>query len=117
MQYSNEFQSRHGFANFDNKTFKITNKKDDTTINCSLIKVPDYSFKSTYRENICEGNGWYSKGEKITETITYDFYWIVVFENKCIGTIRDNQRKTLSLKYAISNLNGLNFIKDFLRTI
>lgn len=54
MEYSNVYQSRHGFVDFENKTFKITNKKDETTIDCKLVKVPTYSFKHTYREKICE---------------------------------------------------------------
>ena len=117
MEYSKEYQSRHGFANFENKTFKITNKKDDTTINCELIKVPTYSFTHSYREKICEGNGWYSKGSKITETITHDFYWLVVLENKCLGVINYNSKKSLSSKYAIENLNSKKYVKEFLRTI
>jgi hypothetical protein len=117
MEYSKEYQSRHGFANFENKTFKITNKKDDTTINCELIKVPTYSFTHSYTEKICEGNGWYSKGSKITETITHDFYWLVVLENKCLGVINYNSKKSLSSKYAIENLNSKKYVKEFLRTI
>ena len=48
--YSNEFRSRHGFADFENKTFKITNKKDESTVDCELLKVPTYSFKNSYVE-------------------------------------------------------------------
>jgi hypothetical protein len=117
MKYSNEYQSRHGFADFENKTFKITNKKDETTINCELIKVPTYSFTHSYTEKICEGNGWWSKGKKITETITYDFYWLVVLNEKCLGVINYNFKKSLYSKYAIENLNGKKYVKDFLTTI
>lgn len=115
MKHSNEFKSRHGFADFDNGVFKITNGKDDSTIDCELIKVPTYSFKHTYVEKICEGNGWYSNGDKITETITHDFYWLVVLDGKCLGVINTNSKKSLSSKYAIENLNK--HIKEFLKTL
>ena len=117
MKYSNKYQSRHGFVDFDKKLFKITNKKDETTIDCTIIKVPTYSFKHSYVEKICEGNGWYSKGNKITETITHDFYWVIILDNECIGVIQTNLNKTLSGKYSINNLNGLTHVKDFLKTI
>lgn len=117
MEYSNEYQSRHGLADFENKTFKITNKKDDSTIDCKLLKVPTYSFTHTYVEKICEGNGWYSNGAKITETIEHDFYWLVVLNNKCLGVINYNAKKSLSSKYAIENLNSKKYVKEFLRTV
>lgn len=115
MIISNEYKNRHGFANFENKTFKITNGKDENTIDCELIKVPTYSFVNSYNEKICEGNGWYSKGEKITEKITHDFWWLVVLDNKCLGVINQNNEKTLSNKYAIENIKFkqiTNFIKS-----
>lgn len=115
LKYSNEFKSRHGFADFDNKVFKITNGKDDSTVDCELIKVPTYSFQHTYTEKICEGNGWYSKGDKITKTITHDFYWLIVLDGKCLGVINTNSKKSVSSKYAIENLNK--YIKEFLKTL
>lgn len=115
--YSNEFRSRHGFADFENKTFKITNKKNDTVIDCELLKVPVYSFKNSYVEKICEGNGWYSNGKKITETITHDFYWLIILDDKCLGCINTNAKKSLSSKYAIEDLNGKKYVKEFLSTI
>jgi len=117
MEYSKEYRSRHGFADFENKSFIITNKKNESTVNCQLIKVPTYSYKIKYREKICEGNGWYSKGDLITETITHDFYWLVVLENKCLGCINTNTKKSLSSKYLIENLNSKKHIKEFLITI
>jgi hypothetical protein len=117
MKYSNKYQSRHGYANFNNLSFQITNKKDDTTIDCQLIKVPTYSFKHTYKEKICEGNGWYSMGETITETITHDFYWLVIYDNECIGALNTNLKKAPSKKHAILNLNGLKHVKEFLKTL
>ena len=117
MEYSKEYQSRHGFADFENKTFQITNKKDQPNIICELIKVPTYSYTIKYHEKICEGNGWYSKGNLITETITHDFYWLVVFNNKCLGVINSNSKKSLSSKYAIENLNNKKHVYNFLRTI
>ena len=115
--YSNEFRSRHGFADFENKTFKITNAKNESTVDCELLKVPTYSFKNSYVEKICEGNGWYSNGAKITETITHDFYWIIILDNKCLGCINANAKKSLSSKYAIEDLNGKKYVKEFLYTI
>ena len=117
MEYSNEYQSRHGFADFENKIFQITNKKEQPNIICKLLKVPTYSFTHTYVEKICEGNGWYSNGVKITETIEHDFYWLVVLNNKCLGVINFNSKKSLSSKYAIENLNSKKYVKEFLRTI
>jgi hypothetical protein len=117
MKYSNKYQSRHGYADFNNLSFHITNKKDDTTIDCSLIKVPTYSFKHTYCEKICEGNGWYSKGPKRTQTITHDFYWLVIHDNECIGALNTNIKKSLTGKHAILNLNGLKYVKEFLKTL
>jgi hypothetical protein len=117
MEYSNEYQSRHGLADFENKTFQITNKKEQPNVICELIKVPNYSFKHTYFEKICEGNGWYSNGSKITKTITHDFYWLVVLNNKCLGVINFNSKKSLSSKYAIENLNSKKYVKEFLHTI
>ncbi len=117
MNYSNKHQSRHGFADFENKTFKITNKKDDTTIDCKLVKVPTYSFKHSYVEKICEGGGWYSNGAKITETITHDFYWLIILENECIGVVNENSKGKLSSKYCIENLNGKKYIKEFLHNL
>jgi hypothetical protein len=117
MEYSNEYQSRHGFADFENKIFQITNKKEQPNVICELVKVPTYSFTRTYVEKICEGNGWYSNGAKITETIEHDFYWLVVLNNKCLGVINFNSKKSLSSKYAIENLNSKKYVKEFLRTI
>jgi hypothetical protein len=113
MEIDKTYFGRHGFVDFENKTFKITNGKDNTTIDCDLLKVPNHTFKNTYHEKICEGNGWYSKGEKITETIIYDFYWVVVLKNKCIGVVNQNHKKTLSKKTQILNFNGLKWIKNF----
>ena len=112
MIISNEYKGRHGFADFENKIFQITNKKEQPNVICELVKVPTYSFTRTYVEKICEGNGWYSKGEKITEKITHDFWWLVVLDNKCLGVIN---QKTLSNKYAIENIKFkqiTNFIKS-----
>jgi len=117
ITYSNEFRSRHGFADFENKTFKITNAKNESTIDCILLKVPTYSFKNSYVEKICEGNGWYSNGAKIRETITHDFYWLIILDNKCLGCININAKKSLSSKYAIEDLNGKKYVKEFLSTI
>lgn len=117
MEYSNEYQSRHGFADFENKTFKITNAKNEITIDCELIKVPTYSFTKTRVEKICEGNGWYSNGAKITETITHDFYWLVILNNKCLGVINYNCKKSVSSKYAIENLNTKIYVKKFLSNL
>ena len=115
--YTKEFRSRHGFADFENKMFKITNAKNENTIDCELIKVPTYSFKNSYVEKICEGNGWYSKGAKITEQITHDFYWLVVLNSKCLGVINENEKSKSSSKYAIQDLNGKKYVKSFLETI
>ena len=112
MIISNEYKGRHGFADFENKIFQITNKKEQPNVICELVKVPTYSFTRTYVEKICEGNGWYSKGEKITEKITHDFWWLVILDNKCLGVIN---QKTLSNKYAIENIKFkqiTNFIKS-----
>jgi len=117
MEYSNAYQGRHGFADFERKTFQITNKKDSTTIECQLLKVPDYTFTHTYVEKICEGNGWYSKGDKISEKITHDFYWLVILNGNCIGCINENEKKPLSLKYAIEDLKGKKHIKEYLLKI
>lgn len=115
--YSNEFRSRHGFADFENKTFKITNAKNENTVDCELLKVPTYSFKHSYTEKICEGNGWYTMGDKKTETITHDFYWLIILDNKCLGCINANAKKSLSSKYSIEDLNGKKYVKEFLSTI
>lgn len=117
ITYSNKFRSRHGFANFENKTFKITNAKNESTIDCELIKVPIYSFKHSYTEKICEGKGWYTMGDKKTETITHDFYWLIILDNKCLGCLNTNAKKSLSSKYAIEDLNGKKYVKEFLSTI
>jgi len=117
MNISNAYKSRHGFADFETKIFKITNGKDDTTIDCELLKVPTYSYTHKYRENICEGNGWYSKGKTITETITHDFYWLIILDNQCIGVIDVNLKSKVSGKHAIRELTGLTHIKEFLKTI
>jgi hypothetical protein len=116
MKISKEYQSRHGFADFENNTFKITNAKNETTIDCELIKVPTYSFKHTYKEKISEGNGWYTIGDTITETITHDFYWIVVLNNECLGVVNHNSKKSLSTKYSIQNFNGLKYVKEFVKS-
>lgn len=115
--YSNEFRSRHGFADFENKTFKITNAKNENTIYCELVKVPTYSFKHSYTEKICEGNGWYTMGDKITETITHDFYWLIILDNKCLGCLNENVKKSSSSKHSIEDLNGKKYLKEFLSTI
>lgn len=117
MEYSNTYKSRHGFVDFKEKTLKITNRKDESTIDCQLIKVPEYSFKHTYTEKICEGNGWYSMGDKKTETITHDFYYLVVLKNSCIGVIQTNLKQSISGKYTIRDLSGLKQVKEFLKTI
>ena len=117
MEYSKEYQSRHGFADFENKIFQITNKKEQPNVICELVKVPTYSFTRTYVEKICEGNGWYSKGAKITEQITHDFYWLVVLNSKCLGVINENAKSKSSSKYAIQDLNGKKYVKSFLATI
>ena len=114
--YSNEFRSRHGFADFENNLFQITSG-ENIVQTCSLIKVPEYTYTNTYIEKICEGNGWYSKGEKITEQITHDFYWLVVLNDKCLGVINENTKSKSSSKYAIEDLNGKKYVKEFLSTI
>ena len=105
MEISNEYKSRHGFADFENNLFQITSG-ENIVETCNLVKVPKYTYTNTYVEKICEGNGWYSKGSKITETIEHDFYWLVVLNNKCLGVINFNSKKSLSSKYAIENLNS-----------
>lgn len=117
MEYSIEYKSRHGFVDFENKNFKITNAKNENTINCEIIKVPTYSFKHSYTEKICEGNGWYSMGSKINEIITHDFYWLIILNNKCLGCINTNSKKSLSSKYAIEDLNGKKYVKEFLQKL
>lgn len=117
MELSNKYKSRHGFADFENKIFQITNKKENPNILCELIKVPTYSFKHSYTEKICDGNGWYTMGDKKTETITHDFYWLVILDKECLGVINTSNKKTLSSKYAIEDLNGKKYIKEFLKII
>ena len=116
ITYSNEYKSRHGFADFEYNLFQITSG-ENIVQTCSLIKVPEYTYTNTYVEKICEGNCWYSNGSKITETIEHDFYWLVVLNNKCLGIINFNSKKSLSSKYAIENLNSKKYVKEFLRTI
>ena len=117
MEYSNEYQSRHGLADFESSTFKITNKKDSTTIDCKLIKVPDYSITRTFNESVCEGNGWCSIGNKKTETINYNSYWLVVLNNKCLGVIDTREKKSLSGKFKITQPHIKQHIITFLQTI
>ena len=117
MEVSIEYKSRCGFADFENKTFQITNKKSLPNVICKLIKVPEYTYTNTYTEKICEGNGWYSKGKQITEQITQDFYWLVVLENKCLGVINKNEMFKISLKYAIQDLKDKKHIKSFMSEI
>lgn len=117
MNYSNKYKSRHGFADFEKLSFQITNKTNSDNIICELIKVPTYSFVNTYNEKICEGNGWYSKGDKVTETITHDFYYLVVLDNECLGVIQDNLKKTISNKYAIQDLNNKKHVREYLKNI
>ena len=53
--YSNEFRSRHGFADFENNL--LQKKRGENIVQtCSLIKVPEYTYTNTYIEKICEGN-------------------------------------------------------------
>lgn len=117
MELSNQYKSRHGFADFEKLIFQITNKKEEPNVICELLKVPEYSFKHKYTEKICEGNGWYSKGETITKNITHDFYWLVILDNKCLGVINTSLKKTLSLKYAIEDLKGKKYVNEFLKNI
>lgn len=117
MEYSNEYKSRHGFADFENNLFQITNKKEEPNVICELLKVPEYSFEHKYTEKICEGNGWYSNGAKITETITHDFYWVVTLNNKYLGVINENSKGKSSSKYAIEDLKGKKYVNEFLKNI
>ena len=112
MEISNEYKSRHGFADFENNLFQITSG-ENIVETCNLVKVPEYTYTNTYVEKICEGNGWYSKGAKITEQITHDFYWLVVLNSKCLGVINENTKSKSSSKYAIQDLNGKNTLKNF----
>ena len=114
--YSNEFRSRHGLADFEYNLFQITSG-ENIVQTCKLVKVPEYTYKNTYVEKICEGNGWYSNGAKITETITHDFYWLIILDNKCLGCININAKKSLSSKYAIEDLKNKKYVKEFLSTI
>ena len=116
MEISNEYKSRHGFADFEYNLFKITSG-ENIVETCNLVKVPEYTYTNTYVEKICEGNGWYSKGAKITEQITHDFYWLVVLNSKCLGVINENAKSKSSSKYAIQDLNGKKYVKSFLATI
>ena len=115
MEYSNEYKSRHGFADFENNLFQITSK-DNVIQTCKLLKVPTYSVKFIYREKISEGNGWYSYGEMVTRTTIHDFYWLVILNNKCFGVIDEN-KKSKSHKYAIQDLCGKKQVKEFLKQI
>ena len=115
MEISNEYKSRHGFADFEYNLFQITS--GENIVNLQPLKVPEYTYTNTYIEKICEGNGWYSKGEKITEQITHDFYWLVVLNDKCLGVINENTKSKSSSKYAIQDLNGKKYVKSFLATI
>lgn len=117
MEISTEYKSRHGFADFENKIFQITNKKEQPNVICKLVKVPTYSFKNTYHEKVCEGNGWYSKGKQITETITHDFYWLVVLDNKCLGVINESLKSNTSKKYAIQDFRFKKQVKEFIKTL
>ena len=65
MEISNEYKSRHGFADFENNLFQITSG-ENIVQTCKLVKVPEYTYTNTYVKKISEGNGWYSKGAKIT---------------------------------------------------
>jgi hypothetical protein len=116
MEISNEYKSRHGFADFEYNLFQITSG-ENIVQTCKLIKVHEYTYTNTYVEKICEGNGWYSNGAKITEQITHDFYWLVVLNDKCLGVINENAKSKSSSKYAIQDLNGKKYVKSFLATI
>ena len=116
MEYSNEYKSRHGFADFENNLFQITSG-ENIVQTCKLVKVPEYTYTNTYVEKICEGNGWYSNGAKITETITHDFYWVVILNNKCLGVINENSKSKSSSKYAIEDLKGKKYVNEFLKNI
>ena len=116
ITYSDEYKSRHGFADFEYNLFQITSG-ENIVETCNLVKVPEYTYTNTYVEKICEGNGWYSKGAKITEQITHDFYWLVVLNSKCLGVINENAKSKSSSKYAIQDLNGKKYVKEFLSTI
>lgn len=116
MEISTEYKSRHGFADFERNLFQIT-RGENIIETCELIKIPKYTYANTYVEKICEGNGWYSKGAKITEQITHDFYWIIILNAKCLGVINENAKNKTSSKYAIQDLNGKKYVKKFLTTI
>ena len=97
MEISNEYKSRHGFADFEYNLFQITSG-ENIVETCNLVKVPKYTYTNTYVEKICEGNGWYSKGAEITEQITHDFYWLVVLNSKCLGVINENEKSNETRK-------------------
>jgi hypothetical protein len=116
MEYSKEFKSRHGFANFETKTFQITNKKNSENVICELLKVPCNEYIRTYKEVLCEGGGWYSNsGNIISEKIKEDSYWLVILNEKCLGFIDSNYKKTLSNKLPILYLGITRIIKHYLK--
>lgn len=117
MNISDKYQNRHGLADFNQLTFNITNKKDTTTVNCTLLPIPEYTTEYTYRERICEGNGWTSPGEMITKIIIHNGYYIVILDNECLGYINSKTKPTLSTKYPILKLDGMLEIKKFIKII
>ena len=53
MEISNEYKSRHGFADFEHNLFQITSG-ENIVETCNLVKVPKYTYTNTYVEKICE---------------------------------------------------------------
>lgn len=42
MEISNEYKSRHGFADFEHNLFQITSG-ENVVKTCKLVKVPEYT--------------------------------------------------------------------------
>ena len=49
MEISNEYKSRHGFADFEYNLFQITSG-ENIVETCNLVKVPKYTYTNTYVE-------------------------------------------------------------------
>lgn len=63
MEISNEYKSRHGFADFEHNLFQITSG-ENIVETCNLVKVPKYTYTNTYVEKYVRVMDGIQKGKK-----------------------------------------------------
>ena len=86
--------------------------KPHNIFTAKAIKIPSFSFINKHKE--CLGNGWYST-KTITETIIVNNLYLIIKENKVIGTMSPYHQVNKVKSYLNPiNENTNKYVLDFI---